>query len=335
MNLISFKEINHVLEKNFNKAIELSRRLSWRRFGKNIKFYVPSFAYYSNKAFKFNKFAFPSISITGNACALKCKHCDGRILKTMIPALTPNELIKTLKKIKESGGIGCLISGGCLPNGSVPIERFLEVIKKAKQDLGLKIVVHTGLISYEVAKGLSNAGIDAALIDIIGSDETIKDVYRLNLSIKAYESSLRALKMAEIPLVPHVLVGLHYGKLKGEYKALEMISNYDPAAVIIIAFIPIKGTLMENVSPPSPYDITKVIAVARFLLPNTPLVLGCARPTGKHRIETDTLAIKAGINAIAFPSRNAIELANEYKLNVSFYSTCCSQVYEDIIMNKP
>jgi uncharacterized radical SAM superfamily protein len=330
MNLLSFDEIDSIVRKNLNGMIELSRKLSWSKFGKRIKFYVPSFSYYPNEIFKVHKMAFPSISITGDKCALRCKHCDGRILKTMIPALTPEELMEALVKIKNNGGIGCLISGGCAPNGSVPLKKFLGTIKKAKHDLGLKIVVHTGLISYEDAKGLSDAKVDAALIDIIGSNETIKDVYRLNASIEAYESSLRALRMAEIPLVPHVLIGLHYGKLKGEYKALEMISNYDPAAVVIIAFMPIKGTPMGNLNPPRPYDIIKVLTIARFLLPNTPLVLGCARPTGNHRVETDTLAVKAGVNAIAFPAKSAIELANEYRLEVSFSSKCCSQVYEDI-----
>ncbi|MEM2896341.1 MAG: radical SAM protein [Halobacteria archaeon] len=327
----SFDKVDSIVEKNFDEIIELSRKLSWSKFGKRIRFYVPSFAYYPNEFFKARRMAFPSISITGDKCALRCKHCDGRILKTMISAPTPDELMKVLIGIKENGGVGCLISGGCLPNGSVPLRKFLNAIKKAKSDLGLKIVVHTGLISYEDAKGLSDAKVDAALIDVIGASETIKDVYHLDLSVEAYESSLRALKMAEIPLVPHVLIGLHYGKLKGEYKALEMISNYDPAAIVMIAFMPIRGTSMENVSPPGPYDVAKILSIARFLLPNAPLVLGCVRPTGEHRIETDALAVRAGVNAIAFPAKSAIEMANEYKLDVSFSPTCCSQIYEDIV----
>lgn len=47
--------------------------------------------------------------------------------------------------------MGCLISGGCLPNGSVPIARFADVISEIKKNLGLTIVVHSGLISLEDA----------------------------------------------------------------------------------------------------------------------------------------------------------------------------------------
>ena len=47
--------------------------------------------------------SFPSISITGNHCALNCDHCGGKILKTGLPEdivedLTPKEKTKMLKK---------------------------------------------------------------------------------------------------------------------------------------------------------------------------------------------------------------------------------------------
>jgi hypothetical protein len=66
------------------------------------------------------------------------------------------------------------------------------------------------------------------------------------------------------------------------------------------------------------------------MFPETPLVLGCMRPKGKHRIETDTYAIKAGVNAIAFPAEEAIKFAQNQGHNISFSSFCCSQIYADI-----
>ena len=41
--------------------------------------------------------------------------------------------------------------------------------------------------------------------------------------VEDYDRSLRALNDSGIPFVPHVLVGLHYGKLRGEFQALKMI----------------------------------------------------------------------------------------------------------------
>jgi uncharacterized radical SAM superfamily protein len=66
------------------------------------------------------------------------------------------------------------------------------------------------------------------------------------------------------------------------------------------------------------------------MLPKTPLVLGCMRPRGKHKNKTDTLAVRIGANAIAFPTKEAIELAKSMGLEIVFSSLCCSQIFEDI-----
>jgi uncharacterized radical SAM superfamily protein len=299
------------------------------RTGK-IRFYAPSFVYYKSKYFRSPPNVFPSISITGSSCALKCKHCNGKVLDTMISARTPEELFDVCAKLKNSGAVGCLVSGGCLPDGSVPLGKFVDAIAQIKKKLGLTVIVHTGVIDFSTAKRLKDAGVDAALIDIIGSDETIREVYRLDVSVKDYDSSLRAFHEVGIPFVPHVLVGLHYGELKGELDALKIISRYSPSAVITIAFMPIRGTPMEKVIPPEPEDIARILVSTRLLMPETPLVLGCMRPKGEHRIITDLLAVRAGVDAIAFPVEEAIQLAETMNLETSFSSLCCSQIFEAI-----
>jgi hypothetical protein len=94
--------------------------------------------------------------------------------------------------------------------------------------------------------------------------------------------------------------------------------------------MPIHGTQMEDVQPPRPVDIARVIAAARLMFSNVPLVLGCMRPKGKHRNETDILAIRAGVNAIAFPTEEAIEFAKSQGYSMTFSSLCCSQIYVNV-----
>ena len=297
---------------------------------KKIHFYAPSFMHYKTSYYCSSENDFTTLSVTGKGCALNCKHCGGKVLETMYAASTPEKLFNLCSQLKRKRALGCLISGGCLPNGSVPLEKFVDVIERVKRELDLTVFVHTGIIDFDMAKKLGNAGIDAALIDIVGSDETIKEIYNLDVTAKDYENSLKALHEVGIVFVPHVIVGLHYGKLKGEFHALKMISQCKPSALVIIAFMPIHETEMETVEPPKPADIAKSITVARLMFPQTPLVLGCMRPKGKHRRETDILAIKAGVNAIAFPSEEAIKFAENQGYGVSFSSFCCSQIYLDI-----
>src|SRR5208337_3335084 len=92
---------------------------------KEIRFYAPSFAYYKTKYYCSSPTNFPTISVTGKACASNCKHCGGKLLETMHSAVSPEELYDLCVKLKQDGAQGCLISGGCLPNGSVPLDGFV------------------------------------------------------------------------------------------------------------------------------------------------------------------------------------------------------------------
>jgi len=296
---------------------------------KVARFYAPSFTYYKTSYHRSSQTNFPTVSVTGRACALNCKHCGGKVLESMHSANTPEKLFDLAVRLKQHGALGCLLSGGCLPDGSVPLKQFIPTIEKIKRELGLTVFVHTGIIDLATAVALKNAGVDAALIDVIGSDETIKRICNLNVTVKDYATSLKALQEAGLNFVPHVIVGLHDGKLEGEFQALTMISSVEPSAVVVIAFMPIQGTAMAKVKPPQPADIAKVTATARLMFPRTPLVLGCMRPKGKHRAETDVLALKAGVDAIAFPSEDAVKYAETQGYAQSFSPYCCAQVYMD------
>jgi uncharacterized radical SAM superfamily protein len=312
---------------------ELARTLNKELFhkrGKRVHFYAPSFMYYKTRYFRSSPEAFPTVSVTGKSCALKCRHCEGKVLETMHPATTPEKLYNLCSHLKRQGAQGCLISGGCLPDGSVPLGRFAETIGKIKRELGLTVLVHTGIIDLQTARALKRSGVDTALIDVIGSEETIREVYNLDVKAGAYASSLKALHEARLASVPHVIVGLHYGKLKGEKEALEMISDCAPSALAIIAFMPIHGTEMGKTEPPTPLSIARVILAARAMFPRIPLVLGCMRPKGQHRTETDIFAIKAGVDAIAFPAEEAVEFAKNRGYEAVFSSLCCSQIYADL-----
>jgi uncharacterized radical SAM superfamily protein len=317
------------LEERFTKLLTEARKTSWSNFGRSIAFYAPSFTKYDNKYFQAPATCFPSISITGTACALQCKHCNGRVLGTMISATTPQELLSVCRDIKKQGGTGCLISGGCLPDGSVPLHRYFETLQQIKQELELTIIVHTGIIDTPTATQLSETGIDAALIDIIGAQATIEEIYNLDVTIDDYRESLKALNAAKLPFIPHIIVGLHYGQLLGELDALNMIAEYEPSGIVVIALIPLPRTPLEKVNPPPAKDIGWVIANTRLILPNTPIALGCMRPKGTHRVQTDVLAIQAGVNAIAYPVIEAIEQAKTYDLEMRFSPQCCSQIYDD------
>jgi uncharacterized radical SAM superfamily protein len=294
---------------------------------RKVTFYAPSFMHYKTSSYCSSQKRFPTFSVTAKNCSLNCKHCGKKLLETMQPTDSPEKLWEAAKQLKAQGGLGCLVSGGSTARGSVPLGKFVPVLAMMKRELGLKVMVHTGLVCRPEAEALKGAGIDVALIDVIGNDETINQICHLNQTAQAYENSLQVLDNAGVNFVPHVIVGLQNGKLKGELQALKMIANVNPSAVVVIAFMPIRGTEMENVKPPTPIDIARVIMAARLMFPTTPLALGCMRPKGELREEIDCLALKAGVDGIAFPSEEAMRYAKAQGYETSFSPYCCSQIY--------
>jgi uncharacterized radical SAM superfamily protein len=274
---------------------------------------------------------FVSLSVTGTSCSLQCEHCGGRLLKGMEPTTSPERLFERCHEIKKLGGQGVLISGGSDSKGYVPLERFTDSIQRVKSELDLEVVVHTGLVSEKTAQGLAEAQIDAAMLDIIGDEHVSRTVYHIDDGPRKMRQSLDIMEGLGIPTVPHVLVGLDYGRLAGEIEALDMIAQGNPAAVVVIALSPLRKTPMEGVTPPSPDDIGRVMTVARLGMKEVPLLLGCARPMGDHKIETDKYAISSGVNGIALISQDGADFAHKKGLNTVFLDVCCSLAYKTFV----
>jgi uncharacterized radical SAM superfamily protein len=60
-------------------------------------------------------------------------------------------------------------------------------------------------------------------------------------------------------------------------------------------------------------------------------MLGCARPKGYHKEETDILAIRAGINGIAYITVAGVEEAQSLGLKLIHKELCCSLIISDIL----
>jgi hypothetical protein len=133
---------------------------------------------------------------------------------------------------------------------------------------------------------------------------------------------MTALQRAGIPMIPHIVCGLHYGRMRGEKNAVAMISRFKVQQVAIVSLMTLSGTRMEKKRPPSPEAVADIITEVRLAMPQVPVSLGCARQRGNRRLEV--LAIDAGVNRLALPSEEAVERAESYGLDIRYQDTCCS-----------
>lgn len=298
---------------SFIKAWDLTRQ----RFGKGLTAYLPGMFSYDGL-----KGRYSALSITGKDCELQCDHCMGNILQTMIPAQSPEELVEKAIRLEEKGNHGVLITGGCDRKGRLPWKKFISAIREIKLKTDLFVSVHCGILDDQTALDLKEAGVDQALIDVIGDDETYKRIFHLDFGISIIIDTMKSLKRAGIPIIPHVVCGLSNGRIKSEKRALEMIPEFNPEQVVIVSLMTIPRTPLWGMDSPKSEDVAEIIAEARLMMPDTLLSLGCARKRGDSRLEI--LAIDAGINRIALPSEEALSYAKEQGLYIKYQRTCCS-----------
>ena len=284
---------------------------------------VPGARKYDTECYTNTPHHFAAISLTGKSCALDCAHCNRQLLETMYPAPSPQDLRQLARRLKAQGCEGVLISGGADARGAVPLRRHLPAIAEMKA-LGLTVIVHTGLIDAPTAQGLHEAGVDQALFDVIGHSDTIREVYGLPYTPQDYERSLATLRQAGLTIAPHVVIGLHYGQLRGELNALEIIRRVGADVLVLVVLRPLPGSAMAETTPPTAESVGKITAVARLMMPRTKLTLGCARPAGRLGAQMGQQAIKSGVNIVAYPHPDTVRLAKKLGLKTEFIESCCT-----------
>ena len=146
------------------------------------------------------------------------------------------------------------------------------------------------------------AGIDVAMTDVIGAQETIRDVYHLDRPVADFEATLAALTATSMEVVPHIVIGLHYGRLLGEENALDIVARYPVAALVLVVVTPIYAPAEKPFATVSTDDVAKVFVAARSRIRHAPVQLGCIRPPGRHKLVTDAYAVMAGFDGIAYPA---------------------------------
>ncbi len=299
-----------------------------------VNFYTPTFkAFASSEITGCGKSAWPAISITGGDCKLQCDHCKAKILEPMIAARTPEDLWRTVNEQINGGAQGMLLTGGSNHRNEVEYGDYYSTIRRIKDTFpDFKIAMHTALVDMDIARRMEDCGIDAAMMDVIGSQDTITQVYHLRRTVDDFEKTLEYLVSTQLKVVPHIVIGLHYGNLLGEWNALEMIRRHTPQAVVLVVVMPFYAPENRPFATPVSSEVGRFFLDARKALPDLPLLLGCARPPGMTKLEIDSYAVMAGLNGIAHPSDGMVELAVRLERDVRVTPACCSIAIGDEVM---
>jgi uncharacterized radical SAM superfamily protein len=291
-----------------------------------IRFSTPTFKDYASTELKgCSKNSFPSFSITAGACGLNCDHCRAEILKPMVAATNPEMLDQKVRHLVATQNLqGFLLSGGSNRRNEIPYERYYPVVERLKRDFpSMKIAIHTALTDERGARAMESAGVDTAMMDMIGADETIRQVYHLDRPVEDFEATLAALCSTTMEVSPHIVIGLHYGRMLGETNALDIVSRHRVAALVLVVVMPFYAK-PGLYAVPDTADVGRIFAEARRRLADRQVLLGCARPPGLHKRAVDAYAVMAGLDGIAFPADGAVAVANAIGRPHHQEHACCS-----------
>jgi len=291
-----------------------------------IRFSTPTFKDYASTELKgCSRNSFPSFSITGGACGLNCDHCQAEILKPMIAATSPAMLEQKVRHLVATQNLqGFLLSGGSNRRNEIPYERYYPVVERLKRDFPfMSIAIHTALTDEAGARAMEAAGVDTAMMDVIGAEETIRDVYHLDRPVEDFESTLAALCATSMKVSPHIVVGLHYGRILGEPNALDIVSRHRVEALVLVVVMPFyaRPGLYEV---PDAAEVGRIFGEARRRLDDRQVLLGCARPPGLHKRAVDAYAVMAGLDGIAFPADGVVGVARAVGRPFHQEHACCS-----------
>ena len=326
--LRQLSQIEHLEDANFDLALvgDMEAAAAARGGLGTIRFSTPTFKEYSSAEIKgCGKNSFPAFSITAGACALDCDHCQAKILKPMIPATAPEMLERKVRDLVQLQDLqGFLLSGGSNRRNEIKYEKYYPVIERLKRDFPhLKIAIHSALLDEPRARMMESAGVDTAMMDVIGAQETISQVYHLDRPVADFEATLAALCSTTMEIVPHIVIGLHYGRLLGERAALDICARHAIHSLVLVVVMPFYSKPGTFVTP-SPDDVGRIFLEARRRLPEKQVLLGCARPAGMHKRITDAYAVMAGLDGIAFPADGALAISQAIGRPFEQQHACCS-----------
>lgn len=236
------------------------------------------------------------ISYKTGGCSEDCAYCaqSSKLIKKS-KYLSKEEILEKAKSCKQKG-----INRVCLSAAwkKIPESKFEEIIDiiQSLKNMGLNVCLTMGQISLNQAQRLAEVGITAYNHNI----DTSEDFYPKIFTKRNFTERIQTLKTLIKVGIPHCcggIIGMGESHLD-RIKILHTLATLPvhPYTVPINALIPIKGTPLENYKPVDSYEIIKMIAVARIIMPKSNIELAAGRIYLNN--EAQTLCFLAGANAI-------------------------------------
>jgi biotin synthase len=242
------------------------------------------------------------LSIKTGGCPEDCGYCpqSARHEKPMEaePLMDEAAVLQAARAARASGATRfCMGAAWRNAKGGEQFDRVLRMVSGVR-DLGMEACVTLGMLNEQQAKALKEAGLTAYNHNL----DTSRDFYGSVISTRTYDDRLQTLEhvsRAGISVCCGGIIGM--GESVDDRCAMLLtLANMEtpPESVPVNALVAVPGTPLAARPPIDPFELVRMCATARILMPQARVRLSAGRSSLSR--EAQVLCFLAGANSIFF-----------------------------------
>jgi biotin synthase len=240
------------------------------------------------------------LSIKTGGCSEDCAYCpQAARYNTGVDVhalMQKDQVLEYAAKAKAAGSTRfCMGAAWREVRDNRDFDRVIDMVKGVNE-MGMEVCCTLGMLTDTQAQKLADAGLYAYNHNL----DTSKEYYKEIISTRTYNDRLDTLdnvRKAGISVCCGGIVGLgetHADRIKMLHTLSTMPEH--PESVPINALVPVAGTPLENNQKVDVWDMVKMIATARILMPRAMVRLSAGRAT--MSVSDQALCFMAGANSI-------------------------------------
>ena len=240
------------------------------------------------------------LSIKTGGCSEDCAYCpQAARYSTGVDVhalMKKDEVLSYAQKAKDAGSTRfCMGAAWREVRDNKDFDRVLDMVKGVNE-MGMEVCCTLGMLTETQAQKLADAGLYAYNHNL----DTSSEYYEAIITTRTYEDRLQTLdnvRKAGVSVCCGGIVGLgetHADRIKMLHTLATMPTH--PESVPINALVPVKGTPLEYNQKVDIWDMVRMIATARILMPAAMVRLSAGRTS--MSIAEQALCFMAGANSI-------------------------------------
>ncbi len=240
------------------------------------------------------------LSIKTGGCPEDCAYCPQAAryqTDVEVQALMSVEQVTAAAQKAKEGGASRLCMGAAWREvrDNRDFERVIDMVK-AVNELDMEVCCTLGMLTETQAQRLADAGLYAYNHNL----DTSEDDYKRIISTRTFDDRLKTIenaRKAKLTVCSGGIIGLGE-TVEDRVSMLRTLSNMPkhPESVPINALVPVSGTPLANQPRVPIWDMVRMIATARIIMPKTVVRLSAGRT--EMSLTDQAMCFMAGANSI-------------------------------------